>query len=198
MSLCTSALPDPSSVATARSPAATPCSLHRAALGFRRRGRISCGRWHNPARALAAASRFQLLHVDGPGSGRNFHARRGLVDQVDGLVGQEAAGDVAVGKLRRGDDRLVGDRHLVMRLQGIAQATENHDRLRNRRLRHEHRLEAPLQCRVLLDVFLVLVQRRRADRFSSPRASAGLKRWQCRVLPRRRPGRRRRWCGSRR
>ena len=30
------------------------------------------------------------------------HARRGLVDQVDRLVGQEAAGDVAVGELAGG------------------------------------------------------------------------------------------------
>ena len=30
----------------------------------------------------------------------------GLVDQVDGLVGQEAVGDVAVGQRRRGDERV--------------------------------------------------------------------------------------------
>ena len=33
----------------------------------------------------------------------------GLVDQVDRLVEEEAVADVAVGELRRGDDRLVGD-----------------------------------------------------------------------------------------
>ena len=33
----------------------------------------------------------------------------------------------------------------------------------DRRLRHEDRLEAPLERRVLLDVLLVFVQRRRAD-----------------------------------
>ncbi len=33
----------------------------------------------------------------------------------------------------------------------------------HRRLGHRHRLEAPLQCGILLDVFLVLVQRRGAD-----------------------------------
>ena len=35
----------------------------------------------------------------------HLQARRGLVDQVDRLVGQEAVGDVALGQRRRGDDR---------------------------------------------------------------------------------------------
>src|SRR3712207_9271418 len=39
-----------------------------------------------------------------------FRSRRGLVDEVDRLVGQEAVGDVAVGQLGRGFQRLVGDR----------------------------------------------------------------------------------------
>ena len=99
----------------------------------------------------------------GPRRRRDLHPRRRLVDQVDRLVGQEAAGDVAVGQLGRGDDRLVGDRDLVVRLERVAQAAQDHDGLRHRRLRHEHRLEAPLQRRVLLDVLLVLVERGGAD-----------------------------------
>ena len=51
----------------------------------------------------------------------------------------------------------------MVRLERVAQAAQDHDRLRDRRLRHQHRLEAPLERRVLLDVLLVLVQRRRAD-----------------------------------
>ena len=106
---------------------------------------------------------LEVLHVDRARRRRDLHPRRRLVDEVDRLVGQEAPGDVAVGELSRGDDRLVGDRHLVVRLERVAQAAQDHDRLRDRRLRHQHRLEAPLERRVLLDVLLVLVQRRRAD-----------------------------------
>ncbi len=71
--------------------------------------------------------------------------------------------DVAVGQLGRRDDRVLGDADLVVRLEGVAQAAQNHDGLGHRRLGHRHRLEAPLQCGILLDVFLVLVQRRGAD-----------------------------------
>ena len=63
------------------------------------------------------------------------HARGRLVDQVDGLVGQEAIGDVAVAELRRGRERLVGDLHLVVRLVPVAQALENLDRLLDRSAR---------------------------------------------------------------
>ena len=52
---------------------------------------------------LLAARRLDLLlelPVHGRGGHRlDAHARRGLVDEVDGLVGQEAVGDVAVGQL---------------------------------------------------------------------------------------------------
>lgn len=88
-------------------------------------------------------------------------ARR--VHQVDGLVGQEAVGEVAVGQLGRGGQRLVGEADLVVRLVGVAQAPEDPYRLRDARLGHQHRLEAALQCRVLLHVPAVLVQRGGAD-----------------------------------
>jgi hypothetical protein len=52
---------------------------------------------------------------------------------------------------------------LVVRLERVAQAAQDHDGLRDGRLRHQHRLEAPLERRVLLDVLLVFVERGRAD-----------------------------------
>ncbi len=68
------------------------------------------------------------LPVDGRGGHRlDAHARRGLVDQVDRLVGQEAVGDVAVGQLGRRLERLVGDLDLVVRLVAVAQALEDLD-----------------------------------------------------------------------
>ena len=88
----------------------------------------------------------------------------GLVDEVDRLVGQEAVGDVAVRERRRGDDRRVGDAHLVVDLVALLEAAEDRDRVLDRRLLDHHRLEAPLERRVLLDVLAVLVERGGADR----------------------------------
>src|SRR2546422_1650544 len=87
--------------------------------------------------------------------------RRGLVDQVDGFVGQEAVGDVAVRQRRRRDDRIVGDADAVVNFVPFLEAAQNRDRVFDRRLTHEHWLEAPLERGVLLDVLAVLVQRRR-------------------------------------
>ena len=91
-------------------------------------------------------------------------ARRGFVDQVDGLVGQEAIGDVAIRQHGGGDERRVLDLDAVVHLVALAQAAQDADRVLDRRLADHHRLEAPLERRVLLDVLAVLVERRRADR----------------------------------
>ena len=89
--------------------------------------------------------------------------RRRLVDEVDRLVGQEAIGDVAVRQHGRGDERRVLELHAVMDLVALAQAAQDADRVLDRRLADEHRLEAALERGVLLDVLAVLVERRRAD-----------------------------------
>jgi hypothetical protein len=95
---------------------------------------------------------------------RQAQARAGLVDQVDRLVGQEPVADVAVGEVRRGDDRAVGDLHLVVRLVAVAQPLEDVDRVGQARLGDLDRLEAALERGVLLEVLAVLVERRGADR----------------------------------
>ena len=92
------------------------------------------------------------------------HPRRGLVDQVDRLVGQEAVGDVAVGELGGGGQRVVGDVDAVVLLVALAQPLEDLDRVLDRGLVDLDLGEAPLQRRVALEVFAVLVERRRADR----------------------------------
>ena len=86
-----------------------------------------------------------------------------LVDEVDRLVRKEPIPDVAVRELGGGDDRLVGDPDAVERLVAVLQAVQDLDRLVHRRLADEHRLEAPLERGVALDVLAVLVERRRAD-----------------------------------
>ena len=86
-----------------------------------------------------------------------------LVDQVDRLVGQEAVGDVPRGELGGRDERRVLDLDLVVDLVPLLQAAEDGDRVLDRRLADEDRLEPPLERRVLLDVLAVLVERGGAD-----------------------------------
>ena len=89
--------------------------------------------------------------------------RRGLVDEIDRLVGQEAVADVAMRERRRGDDRVVGDAHAVVHLVALLEAAQDGDRVLDARLADVHRLEAPLERGVLLDVLAILVERRGAD-----------------------------------
>ena len=95
----------------------------------------------------------------------DLHAqlRRRLVHEVDRLVGQEAIGDVAVRQHRGGHQRRVLELHPVVNLVAFAQAAQDRNRVLDRRLADQHRLEAPLERRILLDVLAVFVERRRAD-----------------------------------
>ena len=86
-----------------------------------------------------------------------------LVDEVDGLVGQEAVGDVAARERRRGDEGGVVDAHAVVHLVALLEAAQDGDRVLDRRLADQHRLEAALEGGVLLDVLAVLVERGGAD-----------------------------------
>ncbi len=107
---------------------------------------------------------LDLVDLGGDGGQLDGDPRRGLVDQVDRLVGEEAVGDVAVRERRRRDQRGVGDADAVVRLVALLEAAQDGDRVLDRRLADEDRLEAALERGVLLDVLLVLVERRRADR----------------------------------
>ena len=64
---------------------------------------------------------------------------------------------------RRGDDRRVGDLDAVVHLVALLQAAQDRDGVFDRRLVHQHLLEAPLERGILLDVLAVLVERGRAD-----------------------------------
>ena len=130
-----------------------------------------------------AAGLFEVLRLDGlllrlddAGElvlevlvvGRGLHAAdaqpaAGLVDEVDGLVGQEPVADVAVGEVGRGDERLVGDGDPVVGLVAVAQALQDLDRVGHRGLVDRDLLEAALEGGVLLEVLAVLVERRGAD-----------------------------------
>ena len=90
-------------------------------------------------------------------------ARRGLVEQVDRLVGQKAVRDVALRQRRRAHERAVLDAHAVVRLVAALESAQDRDRVLDRRLAHEDGLETPLERGVLLDMLAVLVERGRAD-----------------------------------
>ena len=103
------------------------------------------------------------IHFLGHGVDLNAQAAGRLVHEVDSLIGQEAVGDVAVGKLGRAHDGAVGDAHAVVDLVLLLQAAQNGDGVLHRRLAHKHRLEAALQGGVLLDVLAVLIERGGTD-----------------------------------
>ena len=113
---------------------------------------------------------LDLVDLDGPGVDLHAQPRRGLVDEVDGLVGQEARGDVAVGQRGGGHQRGVGDAHAVVHLVAVLEPAQDADGVLHRRLADQHLLEAALQGGVLLDVLAVLVERGRADQ---PQLAAG-------------------------
>ena len=104
-------------------------------------------------------------HVQLRGHGVHLRADHGagLVNEVDGLVRQEAVGDIAVGQGRGGDDGRVCDLDAVEDLVALLQAAQNRNRVLHRRLRDQNGLEAALQSRVLFDILAVFVQGRGAD-----------------------------------
>ena len=73
---------------------------------------------------------------------------------------------------RRRDERRVLDAHAVMHFVALLQPAQNRDGRLHGRLVDHHRLEAPLQRRVFLDVLAIFVERRRADASAIRRARA--------------------------
>ena len=108
----------------------------------------------------AAADRIERLglRVD-----RDAHARGRLVNQIDRLVGKAAVADIASAKLHRPDDRRVSDAHPVMHLVAALDAAQDRHGVLGRGFVDRHRLKAPGERRVLLDVAAVFVGRGGTD-----------------------------------
>ncbi len=70
---------------------------------------------------------LELLEFLGHGLHLGAQLRGGFVHQVDGLVGQEPVGDVAVRQLSGGDQRAVLDADAVVQLVALAQAAQDAD-----------------------------------------------------------------------
>jgi hypothetical protein len=115
-----------------------------------------------------------LVQLDRHGVDLHPQARGGLVDQVDGLVGQVAVGDVAAREHRRGDERGVLDTDAVVHLVALLEAAQDRDRVLHARLAHEHGLESARRARRLFDVLPIFVQGSSRHAMQLPRARCRL------------------------
>src|ERR1700687_385260 len=103
-----------------------------------------------------------------------FYAGSSFVDQVDGLVGQEAIRDVAVGMRNREIDGFVGIGNRVKFFVAIFNAEQNLDRVRFVRRRNLHGLEAALEGAVFFDGLAVFTGRSSADALDFAARQSGL------------------------
>ena len=87
----------------------------------------------------------------------------GFIYKVNGLVGQEAVGNIAVGQGRGGDERSVLNLDAVVDLIPFLQTTQNRDGVLDGRLVDHDRLETAFQRGVLLNIFAVLIKRSRTN-----------------------------------
>jgi hypothetical protein len=105
----------------------------------------------------------ELLDLRRAVQGLDAGAGAGLVHDVDRLVGEEPAGDVAIGELGGDLECLVGVDGLVVVLVLDADALEDGDGVLDGGRLDLHVLEAAVEGGVLLDVLAVLVERGGAD-----------------------------------
>src|SRR5713101_6188313 len=102
-------------------------------------------------------------------------ARAGFVDEVDGLVGQKAIGDVAVREVDRVVQGLLGVGDGVEFLVALAHALQHADGFVLGRRGNFNRLEPALQRAIPLDRLAVLGRRGRADALDFAAAQRRLK-----------------------
>ena len=117
-----------------------------------------------------------LDHVQLRGHGVDLRADEGagLVDEVDGLVGEEPVGDVPVRQGGGGDDGPVLNLDPVEDLVPLLQSPKDGDGVLHRGLVDHDGLEPPLQGGVLLDVLAVLVEGGGPDAVELPPGQHGL------------------------
>ena len=90
------------------------------------------------------------------------------------LSGSWRSRDVAMRKRGGGDDRRVGDFDAVVNFVALLQAAQDRDGVFDRRLVHEHLLEAALERGILLDVLAIFIERGRADAMQLAARQRGL------------------------
>ena len=115
-----------------------------------------------------------VFQVGRAGHRLQVHPGPGLVDHVDGLIGQATAGNVAIRHFHGRLNGVVGDPHVMVLLVAIAEPLEDVDRLVFGGGLDHHHLEAAIERAVFLDVLAILVQGRGADALDFAAAEGGL------------------------
>ena len=87
----------------------------------------------------------------------------GFIHEVDSLIRKETIADITVGKGCRRYKRGIGDLYAMINLITVLQSTKDRNRILDCRLIDHNRLETTFQSRILLNIFPVLIQRRRTD-----------------------------------
>ena len=115
-----------------------------------------------------------LAHRLGRAVGGDAGAGAGLVNEVDGLIGQEAILDVAVGEVRGGLDSTLRIAHMVVLLVARLERGQDLDRVLDARLLDIDGLEATLEGRVLGEVLAEFLGRGGADNLEGTAREHGL------------------------
>ena len=115
-----------------------------------------------------------LAHRLGRAIRGDASAGTGLVDEVDGLIGQEAILDVAVGKVRGGLDSTLRIAHMVVLLVARLERGQDLDRVLDARLLDINGLEATLEGWVLGEVLAELLGRGGANNLEGTACKHGL------------------------
>ncbi len=101
----------------------------------------------------------QFVELRGAGGDGHLHLARRLVDDVDGLVGQVAVGDVAVREVHGGHDGLVEDFDAVVFLESGFHSSQDGDARLEVGLFDIHALKSPLKGAVVFYELAVFVGR---------------------------------------
>lgn len=117
---------------------------------------------------------LSLTHRLGRAIRGDASAGTGLVDEVDGLIGQEAILDVAVGKVRGGLDSTLRIAHMVVLLVARLERGQDLDRVLDARLLDINGLEATLEGRVLGEILAELLGRGGTDDLEGTACKHGL------------------------
>ena len=111
---------------------------------------------------------IQIVDFDRHGADLQTQRGAGLVDQVDGLIGQEAVGNVAMREHGGGEDGRILDAHSVVNLEFLLEPAQDGDGVVHGRLADEDGTETARQGGILFDVLLVFVERGGADAAQLP------------------------------
>ena len=105
----------------------------------------------------------QVTQLGWVGKNREAQTCTGFIDEVNGLIWQEAVRDVTVSKVCGSHDRAIGDLNLVVGFVTVTKTLQDVDGVRQGRLSNLNGLEATLESSILLKVLAVFIQSGRTN-----------------------------------